>query len=247
MNGDPATRGRIRFVDEGGVLGPAVRERLAEVVACFPAGVGPVEVVVQIVDTVPGRCFRDHAIAARRDHATDAARSLALVLARQDRHVELATAPCWAEVFTPPASAALLAMNFVPAMRAGDLPRALAATLAAIGGQLERADASPPARSRWVRIGIPVAAALITLAGFGFVQAREHLCRQCRSWGEVSSVVLAEPTYQQEGRREIRFHCPKCDAEYREVRAIPVRSNDTGSDTGSGAGGGDDGGGGADW
>ncbi len=249
MSGDNLPSRTLRFIDAAGELPSEVREQLLSLVRRLPGG-PPFELLVQVVATVPGRRFREQAVEARREHSVKPDRSLLLVVSRDDRHVELATAPCWAGRFSEAESHALLASHFVPAMKAGDLPWALAETIRAI---IARLDGPPvrPARSPAVAVGIGVGlAVLLAVCGVLFTFVRNRTCRECRGWGDYSERELIAATYTSEGRREVHFHCGKCGADYTELRSIPVRSssNDSsGSSSDSGSDSSSDGGGGADW
>ncbi len=245
---DSDSLGSTRFVDPDGVLGPDDRARLSSVVGGFP-GEASAEVIVQIVPAVPGRRFREHAMAARREHSRHPERSLILVVSLEDRHAELATAPLWNDRFTAATSHGLLAEHFVPAMRAGDLVQALAGSLAAIGNKLGAATpASASSGPGWWRVdGIFCLVAAVFAYLFPFV--RNHTCRECRSWGDYSERVVVAATYVSEGRNESHFRCRKCGADYTEIHSIPVlsSSSDSSWDSGGSSGGSSDGGGGADW
>jgi uncharacterized membrane protein YgcG len=249
MSGDNRPSRTLRFIDVAGEIPPEAREQLLALVRRLPDG-HPFELLVQVVATVPGRRFRDQAVASRHEHSVNPDRSLIVVVSRDDRHVELATAPCWAGRFSEAESHALLATRFVPAMKAGDLPRALGETIRAI---VARLDGPPvrPARSPAVAVGIGVGlAVLLGVCGVLFTFVRNHTCRECRGWCDYSERELVAATYTSEGRSEVHFHCGKCGADYTEIRSIPVRSSSSdssGSSSDSGSDSSSDGGGGADW
>ncbi len=113
-----------RVVDDAGVLTPAERERLAATARRSEA-----ELIVHLVPSVAKRAFRQHAVAVRRQLSHHYERSVIVVLAVADRHIEIATAKGYAAHFDADACRTLLMQHAVPAMREGRTVDALAATL----------------------------------------------------------------------------------------------------------------------
>ena len=113
-----------RIVDDAGVLTPAERERLAATATRSQA-----ELIIHLVPSVVKRAFRQHAVAVRRQLSLHYERSIIVVLAVADRHIEIATARDYAGHLGPDACHALLQQHAVPALREGRTADALAATL----------------------------------------------------------------------------------------------------------------------
>lgn len=120
-----------RIVDDAGVLTAAERERLAAVTPGSSA-----ELIVHLVPSVAKRAFRQHAVAVRRQLSDHYERSVIVVLAVGDRHIEIATATGYADRFDAAACNALLQLHAVPALREGRLADALAATLEELARRL---------------------------------------------------------------------------------------------------------------
>jgi uncharacterized membrane protein YgcG len=133
-----------RIVDDAGVLTPAERERLATTATWSEA-----ELIVHLVPSVVKRAFRQHAMAVRRQLSQHYERSVVVVLAVADRHLEIATAKGYAGLFDAAACNALLLQHAVPAMREGRTADALAATLEELARRLAAAPLPLPDAPRY--------------------------------------------------------------------------------------------------
>lgn len=133
-----------RVVDDAGVLTPAERERLAATASRSEA-----ELIVHLVPSVVKRAFRQHAVAVRRQLSERYERSVIVVLAVADRHIEIATARGYAGHLGADACNALLQLHAVPALREGRTADALAATLEEIARRLAAAPLPLPDAPRY--------------------------------------------------------------------------------------------------
>lgn len=149
-----------RVVDDFALIGPTAGAALADRLRTLEAGSGA-ELIVMAVPAVSRRAFREHAVGARRIVSERPERSILLVVATGDRHVEIATAPRFARHFPPAATALLLQGSAVPHLRSGDLPGALEAGMAAVVDALA---APPPPPEHTARPRPALAAAIIVLA-----------------------------------------------------------------------------------
>lgn len=133
-----------RIIDDAGLLTPAERERLAATASWSEA-----ELLVHLVPSVVKRAFRQHAVAVRRQLSQRYERSVIVVLAVADRHIEIATARGYADHLGADACHALLQLHAVPALREGRTADALAATLEEIARRLAAAPLPQPAVPRY--------------------------------------------------------------------------------------------------
>jgi uncharacterized membrane protein YgcG len=133
-----------RIVDDAGVLSPADRNRLAATATWSGA-----ELIVHLVPSVTKRAFRQHAMAVRRQLSQHYERSVIVVLAVADRHIEIATASGYADRFDAATCNAILLQHAVPALREGRTADALAATLEEIARRLAAAPLPLPTAPRY--------------------------------------------------------------------------------------------------
>lgn len=150
-----------RVVDDAGVLTPAERERLATTATWSEA-----ELIVHLVPSVVKRAFRQHAMAVRRQLSERYERSVVVVVAVADRHIEIATARGYAGHFDAAACNALLLQHAVPAMREGRTADALAATLEALARRLAAAPLPLPDAPRYDGPGRPSPGTIVILILF---------------------------------------------------------------------------------
>lgn len=150
-----------RVVDDAGVLTPAERERLAAT-----ATWSEVELIVHLVPSVAKRAFRQHAMAVRRQLSQRYERSVVVVVAVADRHIEIATARGYAGHLDAAASNALLLQHAVPAMREGRTADALAATLEELARRLAAAPLPLPDAPRYDGPGRPGRGTIVILILF---------------------------------------------------------------------------------
>lgn len=240
-----------RLEDETGRLDVDARDRLLAVLQQAERGT-QAEFIVRVVAKVPWRAWRRQAVADRARLSSMSGRSILILVAIDDRHVEVATAPRFQSIFDSATTNALLTAHFVPRMRQDDLAGALQAAIPALAQRLAAGPASPTAR----RTSADKAGILVVLAAFvlilGFFTWRfvsDHLCPVCRSWGAVEHRVLEPATTTSQGRGEREFSCVACGMHRVETEILPRESDSGswGSDAGSDSGGSSDGGGGADW
>ena len=113
-----------RIVDEAGSL---TAEEISQLAAM---SVGDqAEFLVLIVGSVERRAFHEHAVTSRRHLSSRYDRSILVVVALADRHIEIATAPRHAARLGASATRAILERHAVPALRDGRLADAIAAVL----------------------------------------------------------------------------------------------------------------------
>lgn len=157
-------------VNDFGILGAGDCERLLRLMTSLEAA-GEAEFAVMVLPRVRQRAFRAHAVASRRTATRRSDRSVLIVLATEDRHVEIATAACYAGHFTPEATRALLETHVVPLLRAGRSVDALAHGLEAVAALVRHpcpaVEAEPRQRRSHNLVGVLfIVAVWLLIAGF---------------------------------------------------------------------------------
>lgn len=243
--------------DQTGKLTSAEKARIESVLAQCAGKVG-VEFDVLVVHQVPGRNFRDHAMAERKRMAAEGRNSILLVVALADRHVELATSPKYNNLFTKSVTHNLLLTSAVPLLREARLAQGILAAVEAamelIANPSRGSTGGKGAIRKWIGALAGAALAMVLVGGTaGYQYYRLHTCRGCGTWGNYETHVVHEATPTEEGLKEHSFHCPRCQTNY--VWETVISRVDTSSDSGfSGSDSGSsssssssDGGGGADF
>lgn len=198
------------------------------------------EFIVTLVDSVPGRKFREHAMASRRKLARDQTTSLILVIAVKDRHAEIATAPQFADRFTPAASTALLKAGLVPLMRRGRIADAIVSAVTGMRELLRRVDGREATALAWSRARGPqrrrafspgvfllvIPAIFLAIMVFGPIQScrQEHACRYCGKWCSITTKELKTATYSATGLSRRHYVCTGCGTNYSYTVVLPVLS-----------------------
>ena len=207
-----------RIVDDAGVLTPVERERLAATATWSEA-----ELIVHLVPSVVKRAFRQHAVAVRRQLSERYERSVIVVVAVADRHIEIATARSYAEHFDAATCNALLLQHAVPAMREGRIADAIAATLEELARQLTNLPTPRPLPSPDPERNRSLPGWLLFLILFAMLLALATQCVGHPRGDGVSGASDSSWSWDSGG------------------------SDSGGSDSGSSDSGGSDGGGGADY
>jgi uncharacterized membrane protein YgcG len=171
------------------------------------------------------RAFRQHAMAVRRQLSERYERSIVVVVAVADRHIEIATARDYAEHFDAAVCNALLLQHAVPAMREGRTADAIAATLEELARRLASLPLPVPDAPRYDGRGRPSPGTIVILILFVvlFLTA-------------IAASIFGHPRGGGAGGSS--------DASWSSDSG---GSDSGGSDSGSSDSGGSDGGGGADY
>jgi uncharacterized membrane protein YgcG len=209
-----------RIVDDAGALTPAERERLATTATWSEA-----ELIVHLVPSVVKRAFRQHAMAVRRQLSERYERSVVVVVAVADRHIEIATARCYAGHFDATVCNALLLQNAAPAMREGRTADAIAATLEELARRLAAVPLPLPDAPRYDGRGRPSPGTIVILSLFVILFLTA-----------IAASIFGHPRGGGAGSSS--------DSSWSSDSGC---SDSGGSDSGSSDSGGSDGGGGADY
>lgn len=212
-----------RVVDDFGLIDGTGRAGLLERLRALETQVDA-ELIVMAVPSVAKRAFREHAVASRRIVSSQRDRSILLVVATGDRHVEIATARRFAARFGGGESTRLLQETAVPLLRADDLAGALEAGMTAIAERLRGWVPEPEPAGVGISEGTPrlaiaaIAGALLLLVVFATCHHGAHRSGDGGYYGSDSSSFDSSDS-----------------------------GSSSGSDSGSSDSGSSDGGGGADY
>jgi uncharacterized membrane protein YgcG len=235
----------VRLLDTIRLLSEADREVVRRAVA---GGFSGAEVIVHIADSSGRRSHRAHAVALRARLSERPGESILLAVCVADRHAEIATAPAFADRFTPEASSVMLRRTLIPLMRDGEPARAVAAALAGIATLLAAPPAPPaPARGRVKPVLVAVVGLILAAGACTAPYIARHLCDTCHGWSHVTLIREVAPSGNMAGEKVYQIECPRCGAKYTETRVISADSSSDSGTSDTSGGGSSDGGGGADW